>query len=180
MEPVKDNILIEYVNHLYKTTMHKEDYINPIPYGMISWRSIISYASDSDMWLKKWKQRLHELSTIRCARMVWALRWIGLEVREPPTFYGMNDLEEVLMKFEFEIVESQRSPVLYISLKATPTHWWGTHMDKINNWFQCKRLLCIRCGAKQGHKYQGIYDGIGQHKEHVDRFMVQWKLLPPE
>jgi hypothetical protein len=78
--------------------------------------------------------------------MTHALRWIGSEVREPPTFYGMNDLEEFFMKFELEVVEIQRLPVLDISLKATPSHWWGTHKEKINNWFQCKRLLCIRFG----------------------------------
>jgi hypothetical protein len=35
--------------------------------------------------------------------MMCALRWIGLEVREPPTFYGLNELEEFLMKFELEV-----------------------------------------------------------------------------
>jgi hypothetical protein len=60
------------------------------------------------------KQRLHELSTRRCARMMHVLRWIGTEVREPPTFYGQNDLEEFLMKFELEVVENQILPVLDI------------------------------------------------------------------
>jgi hypothetical protein len=54
---------------------------------------------------------------------VRALRWIGSEVREPPTFYGMDDLEDILMKFELEEVEIQILPVLYIVLKDTPTRW---------------------------------------------------------
>jgi hypothetical protein len=59
--------------------------------------------------------------------MTWALIWVGIEVREPPNFYGLNELEEFLMKFELEVVENQRLSVLYISLKATPSFLWGTH-----------------------------------------------------
>jgi hypothetical protein len=73
------------------------------------------------------------------------------------------------MKFELEVVESKRLPVLYIALKYTPTHWWGTHKEKINNWFQCKRLLCIRFSGEKEH----IYERFGQPKEHIDKFMVQ-------
>ena len=83
------------------------------------------------------------------------------------------------MKFEL-VVESYILPILYISLKATPTHWWGTHKENINNWFKCKRLLRIRFGAEKELKYQEKYDGIGQPKEHVDRCMVQWILVPPK
>jgi hypothetical protein len=58
--------------------------------------------------------------------MTCVLGWFGIEVREPPTFYGFNDLEEFLMKFEVEVMENQILPTLYISLKDTPTRWWGT------------------------------------------------------
>jgi hypothetical protein len=37
--------------------------------------------------------------------MMHTLRWVGTEVREPPTFYGMNDLEECFMNFEVEVME---------------------------------------------------------------------------
>jgi hypothetical protein len=160
--------------------VHKEDYINPTANGMLSWRSIISCASDSDTGVEKWQQRLHELSTRRCARMTCVLRWIGSEVRETPTFYGLNDLKECFVKFELEVVQSQRLPVLDYALKYTPAHWWGTHKENINNWFQCKRLLRIRFDAQQEHKYQEKCDGIGQPKEHIDRCMIQWILVPPE
>jgi hypothetical protein len=68
--------------------------------------------------------------------MTCVLRWVGTEVREPPTFYGLNDLEEFLMKYEVEVMENHRLPTLYIALKDTPARWWGTHKEKINNWFQ--------------------------------------------
>ena len=73
--------------------MHEDDYINPTTYGMISWRRISSYASDSDTGLENWKQCLHDISTRECERMMCALRWVGTKVREPPTFYDHNDLE---------------------------------------------------------------------------------------
>jgi hypothetical protein len=99
VEPTTDNILTEDVSQLYRTTVCEEDYINPTVDDMLSWRSISSCASDSNIALENWQQQLHELSTRRCARMTCALRWIDSKVREPPTFYGMNDLEEFLMNF---------------------------------------------------------------------------------
>ena len=85
--------------------------------GMVRWRSISSFVSDSDTRMENWKQRLHEISTRRCARMTCALRWIDSEVREPPIFYGQNNLEEFLTKFELEVLDSQRLLVLDTSLK---------------------------------------------------------------
>jgi hypothetical protein len=55
--------------------------------------------------MDNWQHCLHEISTRVCARMTRALRWVGIEVREPPTFYGRNDLEEILTKFELEFFE---------------------------------------------------------------------------
>jgi hypothetical protein len=44
-------------------------------------------------------------------------------------------------------MENQRLLVLNMALKETPACWWGVHKEKINNWYQCKRLLCIRFSA---------------------------------
>ena len=103
---------------------------------MIKWRSINSCASDSDTGLKNCQQILHEIYTRRYARMTHALRWVGTEVREPPIFYGQNDLEEFFKKFGLEVLESQMLLVLYIFLKETPTRWWGTYKEKNHDWFQ--------------------------------------------
>ena len=97
-------------------------------------------------------------------------------VRELPTFYGLNDLEDFLMKYEVEVMENQRLPALDIALKDTPARWWVTHKAKINIWFQCKRLLRIRSDAEQEHKYEGF----GQPSEHVEKCIVQWRLVPPK
>ena len=53
---MKNNILTEDVNHLYRTNAREEDYINPTADGMLSWGSISSYSSDSDIGLETWKQ----------------------------------------------------------------------------------------------------------------------------
>jgi hypothetical protein len=103
---------------------------------MISWRRNNSYASDSDTGLENWKQRLLGICTRRCERMMHALRWVGTKVREPPSFYGQNDLEGFLTNFELEVLEIQRLLVLYISLKETHAHWLGTHKEKIHYWYQ--------------------------------------------
>lgn len=64
-------------------------------------------------------------------------------------------------------MENKRLPTLDISLKATPARSWGTHKEKINNWFQGKILLCIRFGADQENIFLDKYDGFGQPREHV-------------
>jgi hypothetical protein len=81
--------------------------------------------------LENWQHRLHELSTRRCARIGCAVRWIGIEIREPPNFHGLNDLEEFLKKCEEEVLENQRLLSLDISLKETPAIWWGAHKETI-------------------------------------------------
>jgi hypothetical protein len=142
VEPTIDNFITEDINQLYRTIVHEKYYINPNKDGMLSWRSISSCDSDFDTRLENWQQRLHELSTRRCVIMTCMLRWIGSKVRDTPTFYGMDDLEEILMRFESKVVENKILLVLDISLKVTSARWWGTHKEKINKSFQCKRLLC--------------------------------------
>jgi hypothetical protein len=56
-----------------------------------------------DIGLENWQQRLHEVSTRRCARIDCTIRWVGIEIREPPCFHGLNDLEEFLKNYEEEV-----------------------------------------------------------------------------
>jgi hypothetical protein len=87
---------LEEINQLYKTTAREEDYVKLTADGVLSWRSITSCALDSDMGLENWQQRLHKVSTRICERIDNIVRWIGTEIREPPSFHGVNDLEEFL------------------------------------------------------------------------------------
>jgi hypothetical protein len=55
------------IDNLYNITVRMEDYVDPIMDGALSWRSISSCASYSEVSLKNWQQRMHEVSTRRCA-----------------------------------------------------------------------------------------------------------------
>jgi hypothetical protein len=143
---------LEEINQLYRTTARNEDYINPTADGILNWRSINSCETDLDTSLENWQQRLHEVSTRRCARIDRAIIWVGIEIREPPSFHGVNDLETFLAQYEDEVLENQRLLALDLALKATPARWWGAHKETITDWYQCKRLLRIRFDAEQKEK----------------------------
>jgi hypothetical protein len=68
---------LEEIDQLYRKTTHNEDYVNPTADGILSWKRITSCATDSNTGLEKWQQRLHELSTRRCERIDYAVRWVG-------------------------------------------------------------------------------------------------------
>jgi hypothetical protein len=50
--------------------------------------------------------------------------------KKPPTFYGLNDLEEFIMKYEVKVMENHILPSLDIALKSTPAIWWSTRKDQ--------------------------------------------------
>jgi hypothetical protein len=89
-------LYLEEIIQLYRTTVRDEDYVNLTAYGILSWRSITLCAIDSDIGLENWKQWLHEVSMRRCARIDYVVRWVGMEIREPSSFHGINDLEKSL------------------------------------------------------------------------------------
>jgi hypothetical protein len=65
---------LEEINQLYRTTARTEDYVNPTKDGLLSWRSITSCASESNIGSEDWQQILHEVSTRRCAKIECAVR----------------------------------------------------------------------------------------------------------
>jgi hypothetical protein len=87
---------LEEINQFYRTTVRNEDYVNPTTDGILSWRIITSCVTDLDIGLENWQQRLQEVSTRRCARIDPIVRWVGMEIREPPSFHGVNDIESFL------------------------------------------------------------------------------------
>jgi hypothetical protein len=104
----------------------------------------------------------------RCAiidRTVW---WMGIEIKEPPSFHGLNDLETFLTQYEDKVLENQRLLALDLALKATPAIWWGAHKETITNWYQCKWLLHIRFDAEQKNNKQWKYAGLGTPVKHLE------------
>ena len=79
LDPLEGHIYIELVfnegkgDHLdnfYNVTALKEDYINPTADGNLSWICMSSCTSNSGEALENWKNRLHEISMRRCARII--------------------------------------------------------------------------------------------------------------
>jgi hypothetical protein len=171
---------LEEIGQLYRTTVHDEDYVNPTTDKVLSWRSITSCATNSDIGLENWQQRLHEVSTRRCARIGRAVRWVGKEIREPPSFHGLNDLETFLTQYEDKVLENQRLLALDLALKATPARWWGTHKETITDWYQCKRILHIRFSAEHEYNKQPKYQGQEAPAEHLVKCKTLWKMTPLE
>jgi hypothetical protein len=66
--------------------------VNPIVDGALNWWSISSYASDSEEELENWQQRLCEVSTRRCAHIIYVLQWIRIEVCDPSRYDGLTDV----------------------------------------------------------------------------------------
>ena len=61
-----------------------------------------------------------------------------MEIREPPSFHGVNELELFLTQYKDEVLENQRLLALDIALKGTPARWWGAHKEIVKDWYQCK------------------------------------------
>jgi hypothetical protein len=81
--------------------------------------------------LDNWQQQIHKVSTRRCTRINCVVRSVGTKIREPPSFHGLNDLEEFLTKYEEEVLENNRLLALDISIKEISARWWGTHKETI-------------------------------------------------
>ena len=120
IEPIKAEEEVHNMENLYQMTSNQTDYINPTADGHISWRCDSSCESDSDVGLENWQNRLHEVSTRRCAFMTKSLRWIGAENGYIPTFDGLTDVNDFLQQFEQEIPQEQRMEIFDLAVRATP------------------------------------------------------------
>jgi hypothetical protein len=92
--------------------------------------------------------------------------WIGTEVRNLPTFDGLNHLETFLAEFEKIVPVQQRMLALDEALKATPARWWGAHKKNIAEWVQCRTLLTV-CFSDQDEGCEVRYTGQSCPKDHM-------------
>jgi hypothetical protein len=106
-EPIREEYRSYELENIYKLIARQQDYINPIAYGNLRWRSDSICSSDSEEALEKWKNKMYEVSMRRCDRLTWEVCWIGTQVINLPTFDGLNHLEYFLLEFE-EIVPVQQ------------------------------------------------------------------------
>ena len=125
-------------------TANQNDYINPTAEGNISWRCDSSCASDSDVGLENWQNRLYEVSARRCTFISKSLRWIGTEIAETPSYHGLTDIQEFFEQFEQLIPHEKRIAAMDLAVRATPARWWYAHKENIASWDYLKRLMAIR------------------------------------
>ena len=66
-------------------------------------------------------------ATLNCNMMARSLRCVSIEVRDLPTYDGLNEVDTFLDAFEREVSEKQRFQALDWVLHATLARWWGMH-----------------------------------------------------
>jgi hypothetical protein len=122
---------------------------------------------------------MYEVSTRSCARLTKAVRWIGTEVSNIPTFDGLNHLETILVEFEKIVLVQQRLLALDEDLKETPAIWWGTNKKNIAEWVQCHTLLTMRF-LEQAEGCEARYTSQSFLKDHVRSYEEVWRRIPKE
>ena len=148
-KPTDKNMEGEDLDQLYIVTAGiREDYINHIIDGSVSWRSIQSVDEDSELAFDSWKQGSYERYSRRCTT-VRETRWVGTKVKEHPTYDGTSGLDIFLLNMEENVVEDQRISVLYLSLQDTPARWWANHKALVENWEDVKQDIQYRFQDKE-------------------------------
>jgi hypothetical protein len=82
------------IDNLYNMTTRMDDYVNPTMYGAVIWRSVNLCTSYSEASMENWQQRMHEVSTWQCACMTKSVHWIGIELCDPPKYYGFTYIKK--------------------------------------------------------------------------------------
>ena len=77
VEPVFNEGHDDHLDTISNITTLQEEYINPTPYGNLSWKCESSCTSDSGEALEKWKNQLHEVLSRKCVRITKSVRRVG-------------------------------------------------------------------------------------------------------
>ena len=93
---------------IYKIKTEDQYWLNPIADGKITWDCKSSCTSDSDEELKHRPNQLHEVTMLSCNMMIWSLRCVFSEVRNLPTYDGLNEVDIFLDEFEREVPKKHR------------------------------------------------------------------------
>jgi hypothetical protein len=147
--------------------------------GNLRWPSDNACSSHSEEALENWKKKMYEVSTKRCTRLTREVCWISTTVSNLPTLDGLNQLEDLLLKFE-EIVPTQQILLaLDEPLKLTLARWWGIHKHNITDQIQCHTLMTTWFPEKvEGCEVR--YTGQSCPKDHVQRCEEAWSNIPQE
>lgn len=93
------------LDQIYKIMARDQDSVNPTVDGQIAWDHESSCTLDLDEELEYWKNRLNEVSMLRCIMVTKSLQCVSLEVRNLPYYNGLIDVDNFLDAFEREVPE---------------------------------------------------------------------------
>lgn len=100
------------LDYIYKITVWDQDWVNPTVDGWITWESESSCTSDSDEEVEHWQNRLHKVTMLNCNMMTRSLHCVSTEVRDLPTYDGLNEVYTFLDAFEREVLKKQQFQAL--------------------------------------------------------------------
>lgn len=98
-EPVRHYECNDDLDSIYKITERDQDWVNLIVDGQITWDHESSYNSDSNEELECSQNQLHGVTTLSYSMMTQSLRCVSFEVRNLPTYDGLNDADVFLDAF---------------------------------------------------------------------------------
>jgi hypothetical protein len=84
--------------------------------------------------MEHWQQRMHEVSTRRCANITQSLHYIGEELCNPTRYDGLTDITSFVKEFELQVPKKKRILALDVVLKYTLARWWTTHKEGMEDW----------------------------------------------
>lgn len=95
--------------------------------------------------------------------------FVSSEVRNLPTYDGLNDLDIFLDAFERGVPKKQRFQALDWALCAMAARWWGTHKGRFGDCFECRKMMRTHFGKL---KVQIIdkYDGQDDPSMHLAKW----------
>lgn len=79
---------------------------------------------------------------LNCNVMIRSLNCVLIEVRDLPTYDGLNKVDTFLDKFEREVPENKYFKALNLVLRTTPARWWGMNKGSFEDWHECRRMMC--------------------------------------
>jgi hypothetical protein len=143
---------------------------------------------DSEATFDNWQQGRYENFSRHCTT-VRAVRWIGMEIKEYPTYDGTSDLHSFLIDMEGKVVAEQRISTLDLALKSSPTRWWDTHKETLSSWDEVKlsiqhHFLPLMQVQQLGQDWKKksqmlsleIYDGQSNPVAHIEHCLKVWKV----
>ena len=86
---------------------------------------------------------------MNCDMMTRSLHCVSTEVRDLPTYDGLNEIDTFLNKFEREVLEKKFFLALVWVLPATSARWWGMHKRSFDDWHVCRRLMHTQFGKRR-------------------------------